>query len=52
MKKLEEETEEFSHPKVGLSLGQKIQKARAAKGWTQKDLAMVRFLQPSPEKNK
>jgi hypothetical protein len=29
-------------PTVGLSIGQRIQQARAAKGWSQKDLAVVR----------
>jgi len=44
MKQLDEENEEFAHKHVGLSLGQSIQQARAAKGWTQKDLAMVRVI--------
>jgi putative transcription factor len=40
-RKIEEEEEEGgSIPTVGLSLGQRIQQARAAKGWSQKDLAM------------
>merc|ERR1712137_602416 len=38
-KKIEEETEEFKHDTVELDLRLKIQKARQAKGWTQKELA-------------
>jgi len=39
LKKLDEETEELSHSRVGLSIGQRIQQARIAKKMTQKDLA-------------
>lgn len=37
MKKLEEET--YVIPKVSVALQQQIREARAAKGWTQKELA-------------
>jgi len=38
-KKLEDESESLSHDKVGHDLALKIQQARLAKGWTQKELA-------------
>lgn len=37
--KLDRETEELHHEKVGLDIGKLIQQARQAKGMTQKDLA-------------
>lgn len=40
--KLDRETEELHHEKVGLDIGKLIQQARQAKGMTQKDLATVR----------
>lgn len=36
--RLDEETEELHHERVSLTLAKIIQKARQAKGWTQKDL--------------
>ncbi|KAJ3352895.1 multiprotein-bridging factor 1 [Entophlyctis luteolus] len=39
MGKIENETEDFSVPKVSLTVSKAIQQARAAKGLTQKDLA-------------
>jgi len=40
-KKAEDDTESLEVETVGLSTGQKIQQARQAKGWTQKELAMA-----------
>ncbi|PRP86943.1 putative transcription factor Mbf1 [Planoprotostelium fungivorum] len=37
--KLENETEELHVTRVSLSVSQKLQQARVAKGWTQKELA-------------
>ena len=39
MRKLDEETENVKHKKVTMELRLKIQKARQAHGWTQKELA-------------
>ena len=39
-KKLEEETEELSHKKLDHNVSIRIQQARQAKGWTQKELAV------------
>jgi putative transcription factor len=39
LRKLDEETEDFRHAQVSLSMGKRIQQARLAKKWTQKDLA-------------
>jgi len=40
-RKLDEEDENFAVARVEFSLKQKIQKARQAKGWSQKELAQV-----------
>lgn len=40
-RKLEEETEDFTRPTVGLDLARAIQQARTAKGMKQKELATV-----------
>ncbi|KAL3872497.1 hypothetical protein ACJMK2_040417 [Sinanodonta woodiana] len=37
--KLDRETEELHHDKLGLDIAKLIQQGRQAKGWTQKDLA-------------
>eukprot|EP01121_Diplochlamys_sp_Union-15-3_P018929 TRINITY_DN7000_c0_g1_i1.p1 TRINITY_DN7000_c0_g1~~TRINITY_DN7000_c0_g1_i1.p1 ORF type:complete len:137 (+),score=35.62 TRINITY_DN7000_c0_g1_i1:33-443(+) len=47
LKKLDEETEEFSHAKVGLHVGQLIQQGRQAKNMTQKELAQRICQKPS-----
>ena len=39
LRAIDDETEDFHIPKVSLSVGKKIQQARVAKGWTQKELA-------------
>jgi len=38
--KIDRETEDFHHEKLGLSVARAIQKARQEKGWTQKDLGV------------
>tara|TARA_E500000178_G_scaffold306339_1_gene318427 strand:- start:7063 stop:7422 length:360 start_codon:yes stop_codon:yes gene_type:complete len=46
-RKLDEETENFIHEKVSLSLSKKIQQARLAKGMSQKDLATKINVKPN-----
>ncbi len=46
-RKLDEETENFSHKKVSLSLSKRIQQARLAKGMSQKDLATKINVKPN-----
>lgn len=39
--KLDRETEELHHDKIGMDVGRLIQQGRQAKKWTQKELATV-----------
>eukprot|EP01122_Echinamoeba_exundans_P003226 TRINITY_DN13354_c1_g1_i1.p1 TRINITY_DN13354_c1_g1~~TRINITY_DN13354_c1_g1_i1.p1 ORF type:complete len:145 (+),score=37.03 TRINITY_DN13354_c1_g1_i1:127-561(+) len=40
LRKIENEEENLHHERVGVAFGQRVQQARAAKNWTQKDLAV------------